>query len=529
MLEEAGGVAVAAVEVGQLRFLDRGGDRDLQGAAGQVELVEGDLADGDRVVSLLGAHRRVASITGGELDLHQPAAQLVAGDVASPIHLAVAGVGLREGREVAGTRETADLEVGGDELVVAVEVAGPLPFRGGRRGLVEEVVDDPPAVVGRLLPQLVEGGLHPDRAEHLARAPRVVGGVLGVEVAADEDRSLGRESGDEVLHLLQASPVEPLPFGLVGPVLGRVDHVVQRDHRDLAQLTDQPTGAGVAVGAGALQGHPGRAAVVVPLLRAAGDHLDAAGVDLGPPVDAPHDGTAVGAAVGRAVEPVAVAPELVVGAPADLVEGDQVGTEADGLVEVGVERRQREADLDVRLGETNGALAGERDRLGCAALLLQAVGGSGGEGDHHDGHEQGRQHEERHDRSADPPPIASLLHLVTPASARFRSPGSLRRLSLCGGLSDGCLYGVVGVGEIHLDRVQDGPDLVGGLADQPQRPALALHRPASDEVLGHRAEAEHGVELAGDADLLAVQDLHVGQVQQVLGDGGGLGADVAGR
>ena len=55
LLEQAAGVAVAAGEVDQLGLLDRGGDRDLQAVAGDLE-VAGDLGDGDRVAGLLGGH-----------------------------------------------------------------------------------------------------------------------------------------------------------------------------------------------------------------------------------------------------------------------------------------------------------------------------------------------------------------------------------------------------------------------------------------------------------------------------------------
>ena len=46
--------------------------------------------------------------------------------------------------------------------------------------------------------------------------------------------------------------------------------------------------------------------------------------------------------------------------------------------------------------------------------------------------------------------------------------------------------------------------------------------------LGDRAEAEEAFEFVGDGLVLAVEDLDVGQVQQVLGDRGGLGAGVPG-
>ena len=67
LLEQAEGVTVAAVEVDQLGLLDGRGDRDLQAAAGNLE-VAGDLGDGDRVAGLLGGQGRVA---GGEPQLHQ--------------------------------------------------------------------------------------------------------------------------------------------------------------------------------------------------------------------------------------------------------------------------------------------------------------------------------------------------------------------------------------------------------------------------------------------------------------------------
>jgi hypothetical protein len=47
--------------------------------------------------------------------------------------------------------------------------------------------------------------------------------------------------------------------------------------------------------------------------------------------------------------------------------------------------------------------------------------------------------------------------------------------------------------------------------------------------LGDAAQAKESVEFFGDGEVLAVQDLDIGQMQQILGDGDGLRADVAGR
>ena len=95
--------------------------------------------------------------------------------------------------------------------------------------------------------------------------------------------------------------------------------------------------------------------------------------------------------------------------------------------------------------------------------------------------------------------------------------------------SAGGLDGVVGVGEGLLGGVQHGLHLVQLLPDTPQGAAFAVHGPAGDQVLGDGAETEESVEFFGDGEVLAVEDLDIGQVQQILGDGDGLGADVAGR
>ncbi|MDN5797964.1 MAG: hypothetical protein L0H79_19770 [Intrasporangium sp.] len=76
--------------------------------------------------------------------------------------------------------------------------------------------------------------------------------------------------------------------------------------------------------------------------------------------------------------------------------------------------------------------------------------------------------------------------------------------------------------------MQDGLDFVGLFADAPDGSAFAVHGPPGDEVSGDGSQAEEGLELVGDGGVLAVEDLDVGQVEQVLGDGDGLGAGVAG-
>ena len=115
---------------------------------------------------------------------------------------------------------------------------------------------------------------------------------------------------------------------------------------------------------------------------------------------------------------------------------------------------------------------------------------------------------------------AAMTHptrlLLLPISLSFLLPGS-------GRAGDG----VVGERQGGLEGVQDGVDLVLLVPDAPQGAALALQGPPGDDVAGDRAQAEEVLEVGGDAVVLAVEDLDVGQVQQVLGDGDGLGAGVA--
>ena len=74
-----------------------------------------------------------------------------------------------------------------------------------------------------------------------------------------------------------------------------------------------------------------------------------------------------------------------------------------------------------------------------------------------------------------------------------------------------------------------GLHLVQLFSDAPQGTAFAVHGPAGDQVFGDGAEADESVEFFGDGAVLAVEDLDIGQMQQIFGDGDGLGADVAGR
>ena len=94
--------------------------------------------------------------------------------------------------------------------------------------------------------------------------------------------------------------------------------------------------------------------------------------------------------------------------------------------------------------------------------------------------------------------------------------------------SAGGFDGFVGVGEGLLEGVQHGLHLVQLLPDTPQGTPFAVHGPAGDQILGDGAEAEESVEFFGDGEVLA-EDFDIRQVQQILGDGDGLGADVAGR
>jgi hypothetical protein len=106
--------------------------------------------------------------------------------------------------------------------------------------------------------------------------------------------------------------------------------------------------------------------------------------------------------------------------------------------------------------------------------------------------------------------IASSASMIT-ASKSAASARSFFTLVLSRRV--GCL---VGVGEGLLGGVQHGLHLVPLLPDTPQRTAFALHRPAGDQVLGNGAEAEEPVEFLGDGEVLAVQHLDIGQVQQIL-------------
>jgi hypothetical protein len=72
--------------------------------------------------------------------------------------------------------------------------------------------------------------------------------------------------------------------------------------------------------------------------------------------------------------------------------------------------------------------------------------------------------------------------------------------------------------------VQHGLDLVVPVADAPDGAPDAGQRPPGDEVAGNGAKAE----VVGDGRVLAVQNLDVGQMQQVFGDRDGLRAGVAG-
>ena len=75
--------------------------------------------------------------------------------------------------------------------------------------------------------------------------------------------------------------------------------------------------------------------------------------------------------------------------------------------------------------------------------------------------------------------------------------------------------------------MQDGLHLVDLLADAPQGATLALGGPVGHQVFGDRAEFQQFGEFAGDAGVLAVEDLQVGQVQQFLGYGGRGGGRLA--
>jgi hypothetical protein len=118
--------------------------------------------------------------------------------------------------------------------------------------------------------------------------------------------------------------------------------------------------------------------------------------------------------------------------------------------------------------------------------------------------------------------MASGASMIT-ASCSTASARSFFTLASAGGFD-----GLVGVGEGLLGGVENGLHLVQLLPDTPQRPAFAVHGPAGDQVLGDGAEAEESVEFFGNGEVLAVEDLNVGQVQQILRDRDGLRADVTG-
>ena len=90
-------------------------------------------------------------------------------------------------------------------------------------------------------------------------------------------------------------------------------------------------------------------------------------------------------------------------------------------------------------------------------------------------------------------------------------------------------HGPSAAARVLLLRQQHDGGAVGQRGRVARRHARVLALPEDGAELGERLRRRLGAEdaVAGDAEVLAVQDLDVGQVHQVAGDVGGLGSLVA--